>query len=298
MKQSIIKHSGIVNRVRVASLNEFKVYAGVWSDAGKVSIYDIRHHLQHLDSGSKEPLKGKKGENAHPAFIFEGHQSEGYGIDWSAVEIGYLATGDCKKNIHIWTPGNSTWTVSEKPLQGHKASVEDLQWSPNEAKVLASCSVDRSIRIWDTRQTDKSQLAVEKAHASDVNVISWNKDVPLLASGGDDGVIHVWDLRQFKKGGAVASLKHHKGPVCTLEWCHGENSVFASGGEDDQIAIWDLAVEREGKEDDELKDLPPQLLFIHQGQSDIKELHWHPQYPGMIISTANSGFNFFKTISV
>lgn len=48
-----------------------------------------------------------------------------------------------------------------------------------------------------------------------------------------------------------------------------------------QVTVWDLSVE----EDDEAamaqeegeEPLPPQLLFVHQGQEDIKELHFHPQ---------------------
>jgi len=83
----------------------------------------------------------------------------------------------------------------------HTSSIEDLQWSPAEPTVFASCSADYSIRIWDVRiKGRKSVIALESAHESDVNVVSWNKLTNyLLVSGGDEGGLKVWDLRNFKK---------------------------------------------------------------------------------------------------
>ena len=59
-------------------------------------------------------------------------------MNWCPTESGVLATGDCKKNIHIWKPSSdaASWTINPKPLKGHTDSVEDIIWSPNEPNVL------------------------------------------------------------------------------------------------------------------------------------------------------------------
>ena len=98
-------------------------------------------------------------------------------------------------------------------------------------------------------------------------------------------------------------LETRRGAITSVEWCHHESSILATTGSDDQLAVWDLALERDPEEEAALAaqtnalapaDLPPQLLFVHSGQHNMKEVHWHPQIPGMMVCTAEDGFNLFK----
>lgn len=304
METALIKHTGCVNRIRTTTVGD-KHLAATWSETGKVYIWDLTRPLNAVNDSSIMAVYTRNEESPPPIFKFAGHQVEGFAVDWSKTSPGRLATGDCNKNIHIWNPQEgAAWHVDQRPYSGHTSSVEDIQWSPNEANVFASCSVDRTVRIWDARATPSKacMLTADEAHERDVNVIHWNENEPYILSGGDDGVVKIWDLRQFQKGKSSASFKHHTAPITSVEWNPLDSSVFAAAGSDDQISIWDLAVERDTEahtvDEGGEPDVPPQLLFIHQGQTDIKELHWHRQLPGVIISTAHSGFNVFRTISV
>ncbi|XP_017270741.1 glutamate-rich WD repeat-containing protein 1 [Kryptolebias marmoratus] len=301
LELAMAPHYGGINRVRVTQVGQ-RCLAAVWSEKGQVEIFDLRPQLEAVHSSTAMAAFAQQQKEAAALFSFSGHMSEGFAIDWSTKVPGRLVSGDCKKNIHVWEPreGGASWQIDQRPFSSHSKSVEDLQWSPTEATVFASCSVDQSIRVWDIRALPNSMLAANEAHSSDVNVISWNRSEPFLLSGGDDGLLKVWDLRQFKAGRPVASFKQHCGPVTSVEWSPADSSVFAASGADDVISQWDLSVEASdaGARVEGAKDLPPQLLFLHQGQSEIKEIHWHPQIPGAMISTALSGFNVFRTISV
>lgn len=294
-----IKHRGGVNRIR--SMPQHSSVVATWADTGKVHLWDISKQLDSLNGKNAAGISN----NPPPISTFGGHADEGYAMDWSPVQQGHLLTGDCKKYIYMWNPatqGGASWSVDKVPFSGHKDSVEDLQWSPTEATVFASCSVDQTVRIWDTRKKSGSMLHVH-AHDQDVNVISWNRNVAyLLVSGSDDGSFKIWDLRKFKSDNPVAHFRYHTAPVTSVEWHPSDESVLAVSGADNQISIWDMSVE----EDMEAKanvapqkvDVPPQLLFVHQGQTDIKELRFHPQCPGVVVSTAGDGFNVFKPANI
>ncbi|XP_066538884.1 glutamate-rich WD repeat-containing protein 1 [Hoplias malabaricus] len=301
MELAMMPHYGGINRVRVTQRGDQSL-AAIWSEKGQVEIFDLRSQLEAVHSSTAMQAFIKQNKEATPLFSFAGHMTEGFAIDWSPKVPGRLVSGDCKKNIHVWEPreGGASWQIDQRPFSSHSKSVEDLQWSPNEATVFASCSVDQSIRIWDIRAPPNSMLSASEAHSSDVNVISWNRTEPFLLSGGDDGLLKVWDLRQFQSGRAVASFKQHSAPITSVQWNPVDSSVFAASGADDVVSQWDLSVEScdVGERAEALKELPPQLLFLHQGQKEVKEIHWHPQLPGTLISTALSGFNIFRTISV
>jgi len=296
-----INHIGGVNRIRQTTINN-KQFCATWSETGTVYVWDNTKGMESLDLPGVAQHQTAPNSSKH-TFHFSGHQAEGFAMDWSSATPGRLATGSCNRNIHLWQLRDSgTWNVDQRPLNAHTDSVEDIQWSPNENNVFASCSVDKTVRIWDARAVgSKACMLTANAHDSDVNVISWNRHDPFILSGGDDGMLKVWDLRQFQNGVPVATFKHHNAPITSVEWHPTDSTVFAASGDDHQITIWDLAVEKDEENEQALSttnDLPPQLLFIHMGQTDIKEIHWHKQLPGVLISTAASGYNIFKTISV
>lgn len=253
-------------------------------------------------------------------FVYQGHDTEGYAMDWSKVNEGALATGDCNGNIHLWEPSsnnkankiwnnssfqvNSAYTATSGDNIDHP-SVEDIQWSPTEATVLATAECGGYVRIYDTRCKGRSMIA-NKIHknGSDVNVISWNPIITnLLATGGDDGVFSVWDLRKFqtspegKDPQPLARFTSHKKPITSVEWHPTDESMIVLSDED-ATYIYDLSIEEDEEEEEseaqpELEGIPPQLLFVHCGSTSTKEVHWHPQISSLVMTTSYSGYNVF-----
>ena len=75
---------------------------------------------------------------------------------------------------------------------------------------------------------------------------------------------------------------------------------------DDKVSLWDFSVEpdelggevavrtRPGEQGEEVEEIPPQLMFLHQGQKNVKEVRFHPLFDSMLLSTAEDSYNVFR----
>jgi ribosome assembly protein RRB1 len=114
-----INHNGGVNRLRVMPQSSGIIAS--MSDNSSVYIYDI------TSSAKSKMQKGPRVQPpTKPVFTFKGHSDEGFALDWSSVNAGQLATGDCDGNIRIWkqdssSSGSGTWVVDGKSYVGHKS---------------------------------------------------------------------------------------------------------------------------------------------------------------------------------
>lgn len=246
------------------------------------------------------------------------HKTEGFAIDWSRVSRGKLATGDMHGFIQYGALTNTGYSVLNKqPMIGHTKSVEDIQWSPMQDNIFASCSADGTVCIWDARN---NRVGVKfKVSDTDVNVISWNRhDTNLLVSGDDHGMVRVWDMSMLSTSvgsrqqtiDPVAQFDFHRHPITSIAWDPNDADTFVTTSDDDMCTIWNLSVEADKEADasiisgaynltgGHMEKIPPQLLFVHMGQQNMKEVHWHEQIPGLLLTTAANGVHIFKPINM
>ena len=311
MKYEKIKVNGNINRVK--SMKNSSICA-LWNDSPSVDIIDCEELFNNIeyqeeirveediDINKKNKNKKQKKDIKYKKIFKKTlpQKAEGFAIDWNNINPFVLALGGYDKKVSIFKPKDenvSDIILYGDYLSGHADSVEDIQWSPNEENVLASCSIDKSIRFWDIRENSKNPPKIIKnAHNSDVNVISWNSiRNHLFASGGDDNTFKVWDLRYLDEP-PITEIKWHTGPINSIMWDPFDESQLAVCSEDNRLSVWDFSVEPDEKKlfDNYNHEIPQQLVFLHQGQINLKDVKFHPVFKNMLISSAENGLNLFR----
>lgn len=120
---------------------------------------------------------------------------------------------------------------------------------------LATAGGDGSVKIWDVSKIEVDVqgilLASLETHTKSVNIVRWNSDGTLLASGSDDTYVIVYRLVRGGSGATGFGSQHKKNKenwlrfytmrghtmdVLDLSWSPRE--VIASGSIDNKVIIW------------------------------------------------------------
>jgi len=273
-----IVHDGEVNKARY--MPQKPNIIATKSPSGDCLIFDYTKHGSTTD----DPI-------CRPQLRLTGHRKEGYGLSWSPLKEGYLASGAEDKVICIWDVNSKSSTNSLQPLhtiQGHEAEVEDVSWNPHHEFFLGSVGDDKAVNVWDIRSLTKSSLKIENAHGAEVNAISFNSlNEFIFATGGSDRIVNLWDIRNPKV--RLHGLIGHADSVYSLSWNPHNETILASTGTDRRVNVWDLSKIGDEQLQEDAEDGPPELLFIHGGHtSKVSDLSWNFNEPWVMASVADN----------
>jgi histone-binding protein RBBP4 len=113
---------------------------------------------------------------------------------------------------------------------------------------------------------------VIEAHIHEINSVDFNKhDEYLLATASNDKSVAMWDTRNMGK--KLVSLDYHQDTVHKVSWAPFSMSILASVSNDRKVLLWDLGRLNCDSQDD----LPPEVLFSHNGHTGrISDFSWNP----------------------
>ncbi|EER10846.1 glutamate rich WD-repeat protein, putative [Perkinsus marinus ATCC 50983] len=113
-------------------------------------------------------------------------------------------------------------------------------------------------------------------------------------------------MREIVAASMVEAAARTTTTTASVDWHPYDETLLAVASADNTVSLWDMSVEADDDEEAQggqghlegEEDYPAQMMFLHQGQTGVKEVKFHPQLPGVMVTTALDGFNVFKTCNI
>ena len=309
MEHRAVRHEGTVNRLCL--MPQQPAICATWSDTGKVHLWNLDAMYGSLGlgaPGAAAPQRAKPLPEVRPLFSFGGHSAEGFAVDFSKVEAGRLATGDCDSKICVWNASaDGRWTVDEQPYTGHSSSVE--------VRARAAAAWQRARRARGARERARTRATLPRrsragrrtCHASQHFTGSHsNPSQPFARPAAACGAartalgahtslcLWAWLNRRSHVSLSVArppialvapAARSTLIPVAPprplaeqdIRWSPVEATVFASCSADGTIGIWDVR-KRTGS-----------ALSVKAHETDANVISWNGGVSYLLVSGADDG---------
>lgn len=277
-----IPHPGEVNKARYQPQNP-NIIATMCTD-GRTLVWDR----------SKHPSMPGKDAKPNPDIELVGHEKEGWGLSWSPLVAGQLATASEDCTVKLWDTTQASKTVKSlsatRTYTHHSAIVNDVKYHPLHSALIGTVSDDRTLQLLDTRQEETTKgvaKSLDNQHQDAINALAFSPSVEtLVATGSADHTIAIWDMRNLQM--KLHALEGHNDSVTNLEWHPFEEGVLASSSYDRRVMFWDLAKVGEEQTPEDSEDGPPELLFMHGGHTNrVSDFSWNLHNPWVVCSAAD-----------
>ena len=261
--ESQMVHDGDVNKAKSMPQKGKHNFIATFTNKGEIHIFDYFKHQYK-----------EKGNESNPDKILKGHSDIGYGLCWSQINEGFLASGAYDNKVCIFDINSESGGTPIKTWTEHTKCIEDVCFHKVYDYLLGSVGDDKMCFLYDTRQRDHITKVV--GHEAEVNSIDFNPTNPFIfLTGSSDKSILLWDIRNTKY--KMHSFIHHEGNVMNVKWNNKKSNIFASLGEDKKILLWDLLQIGANIARNDNEEAASEMIFEHLGhQNTINDMDWNP----------------------
>lgn len=255
-----IDHEGEVHRARYMPQNPNVI--GAISSTGQISVYD------------RTKFPNKPCGIFKPTIVLEGHLSGGYGLAWSRLIEGRLATAADDGNVLLWDIrqyNSATGKLAPVKSVCYGDSVNDISWNPFDSATVAVVADTNELSFEDWREQGRRTTPISQPLSVEFHPCNEF----LISVGTANGSIHLYDTRNPLT--KLHTLETDFGGVAAVRWSMHHNQLLASAHSKNRVCLWDCA---------RLNDDP--LRFVHAGhQAAVSDICWNPAIPNMLASVGS-----------
>ncbi|KAG6920105.1 hypothetical protein DXG01_010173 [Tephrocybe rancida] len=240
-------------------------------------------------------------------------------FSWNEKSPSLIVTSSIDTTCTVWNIETSTAITQ---LIAHDREVYDVAWLPGSTDIFVSVGADGSLRAFDLRSLEHSTILYETPAPKHVPPPSASPSTsarpptsPLLRIGFnpsdsnymstfhmDGNDIQILDMRS--PGQPVMELRGHHGQINAFGWGSAEQPLLATAGDDCQVLLWDLASysnptaqgasprsassRLNSPRPDAKKKIVTEPVMAYTAPSQITNLAWSPQIPGVTMHTGHS----------